>query len=219
MVNAIEMGSPTIDAHALINASVTQGGGRKEILERIEAGKEALEAAEQAKVTTYIVGIQKNTRGTVVTTLDPGIGAQWDGTQIEMAQASLIVDKSIDQTLAMTKEIWEHENFHKVHKHTAPMKVVEGTREDVGVLLGGVEISQRDLIEAVTVINTGDQFVDREYTTFVDTLNGALTTADGVTLSDVEKAVNGHDLTLIDDRTRENAEELPGVFSASTLDF
>lgn len=201
--------STATGAEELINQTVDEADSADNIIGELEDSKEMLEASEAATVQQYIDGIRPQIEGAMVTDLDPGVGGLYDGSpQVKIAEDMLVIDQSVDATIARLEEVREHENYHAENNHLEPMDVVHDTRTDAFAVIGGQEFTETELIEGLTVMQTGNTFVSDEYRDHERTLEAAMA-ASGQSVEDIEEAVNhAKDITLIDDRSRVAATTL-----------
>lgn len=201
------------EAEAIINSIIEAktGGGQDASVDEISSGvKRAsalLSAEEQTKTNQYIVGLQKFHHGTVITTLDDGIGGLYDGSNRMVAADCLFVDRSIEYSLAESQEADGHEWVHAQGKHTNPYKTYNGGQgSSTFLVLGSVPFTHKAFIEGYTVYKrskknpTGLRFVSDEYKHFRTLYISALQNAE-VSEAEVETAINTtHNLVAIDDR-------------------
>lgn len=193
-------GPESDEAVSLINAEVGAGGSGHDILMRIEIGAGELSEAQKAQAERYVREVREETRGVVVKTLDPGVGGLWDGNNVYIATGILVVHESIERTLAQVEETNEHERYHEEHNHTAPLIVMAETKGDIALVMGNQQFTKIGLIEGLTVLRTGDQFVSAEYITHKNRLIAGMNAA-GWDVTYVECALNDEkDVRLIDDR-------------------
>ncbi len=189
-------------AEDLINQSVLEGDSSSEILASIDSGKEHLEAQERATIDSYIAAMRPIYAAMVVDEFSGNIAGLYDGSQIYVDQAVMMVGESVDTTIAQAQEVYDHETYHQANNHLAPMKVVAGMRDGVYAVIGGVAFTQTELIEGLTVAETGNQFVSAEYKAHERAIRKAAD-ASGEGISGIAEAVNNKkDLTLIDDRAK-----------------
>lgn len=184
-----------------INDAVVNGNSKEAIFGDLERNKGELEAVERAKVDAYIEGVRSSIGDMLVQDLGDGIGGLYNGSQTIMAKDSLIVSGSIEETIARTEEIARHEDYHRDHDHTAAIAAGSSAEGDAIVRVGGQQLDQETLIEGLTVARTGEEFVSGQYQRYKAELLAAIGAA-GISLDDVEKAVDAKDLTLIDDADR-----------------
>jgi len=169
----------------------------------LENDLQNLEAAEREKVQQYIAHMRPIMAGVLIDDLGGNTAGLYNGSAIFVDQGVLMVGHSMDQTIAQTKEVKDHETYHAENDHTASMQIVEDTRGSFVATIGGRQFTEEGLIEGLTVMQTGHEFVSTEYVGFENSLASAIGSA-GLDVSDVKEAVNEKkDLTLIDDRTRQ----------------
>lgn len=213
---------------AVINRTLDRktGGGQKtsagDIAESLERVSELLPEEEQAKAAQYVTGLQTLHRDTVITTLDPGLGGLYNGSERFVAASTLEVDgrdpmKAIEQA----KEADKHEKLHETGDHTGVYETYQdssGTSQSL--VLGGVELDHTALIEGHTVDATGDTFVSDQYKEF-RTQYIAAVDASGLSKEQVAHAIDiTHDLSAIDDRTRDYSRSItlmPPILCATKL--
>ncbi len=195
------------DAASAINAAVdeqTESGevSPSALAAEIQRKAKHLEAEEQAKVQEHIAGVRNISRDAVIETLDPGVGGLYDGS-ISIAASTMKVDEGgdVSSTVAQMEETSRHEEYHKQHDHLAPKIVGPSAGGGAVVTIGGKAFSDTALIEGLTVTRTGDQFVSDGYRQYKQDLLEA-TSAAGLSVGDVEAAVDEQDLSSIDDWTR-----------------
>lgn len=184
-----------------INDAVVNGNSKEAIFGDLERRKEGMEAAERAKVDAYVAGVRQSVGDMLVQDLGSGVGGLYDGSRTIMARDSLVVSGSIEETIARTDEIAKHEDYHRDHDHTAAIAVGSSAEGDAIVQVGGKQLDQETLIEGLTVARTGGEFVSGQYQRYKAELLAAIGAA-GISLDDVENAVDAKDLTLIDDADR-----------------
>ena len=201
-------------AQTAINDAVAAGGMSDTIISRVRSNAEGLDSAEKERVDYYIAGIRPAIAGTIVADLGSGVGGMYDGSKISMATGTIMVGSSIEQTVDMAKQVKDHEEYHEENDHTAPMQVVDATRNSVAVVIGGREFSETAFIEGLTVSQTGNEFVSTEYVQYESDFLSAINTAE-LSIGEVEAAVEAKDLTLIDDRTKEERPADPAYATAS----
>lgn len=197
-----------IGAEDLINQTVDQAAPGN-IISELERAEERLKTSEAQRVQMYINGIRPQIQGAIVQDLNPGIGGQYDGNpSVTIAASTLMVDSSIEETIARAEEVRAHENYHAANNHLEPIAVVNDTRTNAFAVIGGYAFTQTELIEGLTVMQTGNTFVSDEYRAHEQALSNAMT-ASGQTVGDIEEAVNrAKDLSLIDDRSHIGATTL-----------
>ncbi|MEI8230207.1 MAG: hypothetical protein WCG83_03635 [Candidatus Peregrinibacteria bacterium] len=185
-------------------------------IQTIEKGRTNRDLAEQLRsqagpdrevpgeVREYIAALQSSSHTFVIDALPDGIGGQWDGQEIVVASSTLEVGShGVRHTIAHAQEVIAHEAYHAIHGHTEPMKTVDGQ----GVIIAGEGFTATELIEGVTVAQTGEESVDESYKRYRSRLLSVITT------DEVEAAISKKDLTLIDDRSRNSATMTSPVLS------
>ena len=199
-----------LDAVSVVNgvvASQTRDSAEvsvDDIADGVEKASAALSAQEQQKAQQYVGGLQEFHHGTIITTLDPGIGGFYDGSERKVAANSLMVDHSIQTSIARSQEADDHEMAHAEGKHTEGYEVyADDSGSSQYLVLGGVTFDHEALIEGYTVDATGDAFVSDQYKLFRTQYVTALRNTN-VSEEEVRHAINvTHDLAVIDDRARE----------------
>jgi hypothetical protein len=195
-------------AETLINQSVLSGVSSSQILASIDAGKEQLEAQERAAIDSYIQAMRPIYAAMIVDEFSGNTAGLYDGSQIYVDQSVMMVGQSVDTTIAQAQEVYEHEHYHQTNNHLAPMQVVADVRDGVYAVIGGVSFTQTELIEGLTVAETGNQFVSAEYKAHERALRKAAS-ASGVGLQGIAQAVNvAKDITHVDDRTAGHVNQL-----------
>lgn len=187
-----------LSAEDVINESVDGNSSSTKMFEEMNRRKEALEEAEAAKVDAYIQKVRPAVAGALVKDLEHGIGGLYDGSNVTIAQDMLMIHSSIQQTVDQLDETRRHEDYHKEHDHTAPMIPATEAPADYVVTIGGRQFDETALKEGLTVSKTGDQFVSPEYVQYQHDLHAAMQAA-GISIHDVEQAVDRKDLRDIDD--------------------
>ncbi len=190
----------------VINEAVASEESMEAKLRKMDEDKKKLEQSERAKVDQFIGGVRPLVQGVLVKDLGPRVGGLYDGENRYIAENVLYVTGSVNQTIAQITEIWDHEKYHEEHDHTAPMTTGSSAQGDAIVTIGEWKFTDEALIEGLTVAQTGDQFVSDGYKEFKGDLLTAVDAA-GITISDVERAVDKKNLTLIDDADRETADQ------------
>ncbi len=203
------METTTFDtADMLINQSVLEGNSSSQILASIDAGKAQLEAQERATVDSYITSMRPIYAAMVVDKFSGNIAGLYDGSKIYVDQTVMMVGQSVDTTIAQAKEVYDHEKYHQTNNHLAPMQVVADVRDGVYAVIGGVAFTETELIEGLTVAETGNQFVSAEYKEHERALRKAAD-ASSVGLQGIAHAVNvAKDISRIDDRTAGHVNQL-----------
>ena len=201
-------------AEELINITVDNAESETQIVSDLQREKEVLEAEEKATVERYIAAMRPIYAGMVMDDFEGNIAGLYDGSEIYVDRSVMMVGDSVEQTIAQAEEVYDHESYHQDNNHTAPLHVMAETKGEIAAVIGGVEFTETELIEGLTVKQTGDQFVSVEYVAFKENLERAMTNAE-LSVSDVENAINAqHDVTLIDDRIADPALEEYQALSA-----
>lgn len=156
------------------------------------------DALHSPEVRQYIAALQEGSHQFVIDVLPPGVGGQTDGRTITLATSTAEIGSgSIQQATDRIKQTQKHEIYHVVHGHTQPKKTVDG----IGVIIAGQHMKTAEVIEALTVTETGNMGVSREYLQHEAMLHRVMHMSN-LSLTDVRDAIDSHDLTRIDDRTR-----------------
>lgn len=188
------------DAEAIINAVVMDRDDSTNILSGLQEVKEEMEAGERATVDRYIVAMRPVYAGMMVDDLEGNTAGLYDGSSIFVDRSVLLVDQSVELTIAQSCEVLRHENYHLENDHTAPLVVMAETKGDIAAVIGGVEFTETALIEGLTVKQTGDQFVSEEYLEYENMIDRAMANAH-LTVGNFEEAVNEKkNVAAIDDR-------------------
>lgn len=193
-------------AEELINTTVENAESETGVISELNKKKEMLEAGERATIDYYIQETRPIYAGMMVDDFEGNIAGLYDGSAIYVDRSVLMVGESVEQTVAQAEEVYDHESYHKAHKHTGPIHVMAETKDDIALVLGGVEFTETELIEGLTVAKTGDQFVSTEYVEYKNNLLKATVNA-AISIDDVEQAVHEKDVTVIDDRMVDPAPE------------
>ena len=212
---------PGVEAATIIVATTEElTSGREaspeELAREIEKRAEGASLEAQAPIQQYIVGLLVLTRyGASVAVLPQGVGGLYNG-GIKIAASTVRPDEAalgMTTVIARMKETGEHEGYHARHRHETPIVVSpEATQQNIVVTIGNERFrDQAEIVEALTVVDTGDRFVSIEYHARMEKLLRAVSTSD-VTLDDVRKAVNvDHDLTDTDNTPRAPATDAAEV--------
>jgi len=108
-----------------------------------------------------------------------------------------IGDSGVSQTIARMQEVYDHELYHALNHHTDAMMTWDS---DATIIIAGEGFSTTDIIEGLTVVETGEDFVSDGYKGHKKRLLSSIVAA-SLSLDDVRDAVNStKDLTQIDDR-------------------
>ncbi len=140
-----------------------------------------------------------------ITTLPEGVGGQTDGSTIEIAADTVIVDANgMHRNRDQRRNVNEHEVYHREHGHLDALKTYVSEDPNVAVIIGGESFTNEAITEAVTVSETnGEEFVSGEYNQFVDRLNAAAANSTR-TRGEIVRALNARDLTTVDDRAQQD---------------
>jgi hypothetical protein len=182
-------------------------------------------------VNQYNAGVFREVEGTEIEELEKGVGGLYNGSKEKIALETLKVHDDIKKTIENSKEVAAHEAYHADNKHLEAMKTVDenaiqkepgkeggwkNAKKDAALVMGKKEFTEEQLIEGLTVKETGDKFVSKEYQNHKAELEAGMSAA-GLDINQVREAVNEKkDLTLIDDRTqeKEDAAETPYAMAA-----
>ncbi|MBI3816877.1 hypothetical protein HY285_05040 [Candidatus Peregrinibacteria bacterium] len=210
-----EAQTPTADiqAEVLINQAIESLSASDRLsietlqMEVHQLSDRLLTGEEQLKAEEYIAGLRGMNHQAFVSQLDPGIGGEYDGSQITIATSTVAVGaEGIDEATARMEEVDAHELYHQEHRHDQSMDVVANNTDENVVVIAGENFEQTPLIEGLTVAQTGHTFVSHVYGEYERRLLAQVSEA-GLSIEDIEKAVDEKNLTLIDDRTREPSPE------------
>ncbi len=187
---------------AVINAAVEEAGHQSVSYSSLAHSVETIASdvgVETPEVADYISALRTFTHDVTIGALPEGVGGQFDGS-ITIATNTVEVGSSgVMQTIAQMQEVYDHELYHALHHHTDAMMTWGG---ESNVVIAGQGFSTTDVIEGLTVAETGDEFVSQDYKNHRERLLSSIARA-GISLDDVRAAVNRQkDLTLIDDRRR-----------------
>jgi hypothetical protein len=202
----------TTDADAqaanIINEHVEGASSASDLQRKIEQDTRAITDETRTKINTYVSGMKDATKGAVIDELDAGVGGLYNGKEQIIAESTLEVSGSIEQTVNRIGEVSRHEAYHATNKHLESMQTAAGQGSEETLVLGGKSFkNDTPLVEGLTVHDTGNEFVSDQYVQYEEELVSAASAA-GVSMDEVRNAVNVEkDLTLIDDRTREDAAE------------
>lgn len=154
------------------------------------------DSAEGAKLRTFRNTFADRMHGAVLRSLDPGVTGQWNGSEISISpDAWSVAGRSVGEAIAQGDETARHEQYHRTHGHTEAIKTIEGV-----VHIGGEEFEEEEIVEAITVQNTGENYVCDMYRDYRRRFYAALSRS-GQSASKGEAALNEYkDLTRIDDR-------------------
>ncbi len=183
----------------IINDAVDESQSSQQLIAMLDRRKECLEGAGRQEVDAYIKGVRPQINDMLVKDLGENIGGECTSSSITMGKSSLYVFTTTEDAIARTKEVSKHEHYHQEHHHTAPMIAGASATGDHVVTIGGRSFTDTALIEGITVDQTGDQFVSSTYVRYQQDLRSAVASA-GITIGDVEDAIDDQDLRPIDDR-------------------
>lgn len=193
---------------------VSDGGGTSPSVLASEIEKRAEFASPEAQqlVQQYIRGLLQLTRyGASIAVLPPRVGGLYDG-RIKVAEQTVQVDEQapdIAQTIKRIEEVNRHEGYHLTHHHITPLATAPSEDAATVVTIGEQQFrNEEKIIEGLTVIETGDEFVSDDYRKHMENLLTAIDASPTVSLDDVRQAVNeDHDLAGIDDAAQPGAAE------------
>ncbi len=195
----------------LINRRIeeeSKGGSKnaEQLAAAVEKDINQVSEGVRSHVSKYVDGIKNSAKGMKAEKLKNGVGGLYDGKNVKIATTTLQVHNSIEATLAQVSETAKHEDYHAKGRHLEAYERAEHSG-DTAVQIGGVRLTDEQLVEGLTVAKTGDRFVSNEYKNHKQTLVNAVNRA-GLSLSDVEVALNEKkDLRRIDDTSRADAEQ------------
>jgi hypothetical protein len=194
-------------AEGYINHAVDQSGRSPDgLLSDLEKGKDQLEKAEAAKVSLYQHHVREALHGTFIAELESGIGGMYSDTGIQISTDTLMIGGSFQATIDQIEETAEHEKYHRDNNHLDPMQLGASAHDDIVATIGSVEFTDTQIVEGLTVLETGDQFVSQEYIEHEQCLTRAMAAA-ALSVEDVRQAVNEKkDYGLVDDESRKNEE-------------
>lgn len=193
------------EAAAIINGGIEMYGASEESLNYLERRQEMVDAGVRDHLRKYVTAFRGVYRDMTVRKFDGNTAGLYDGSNIYIDEAVPEVAVSVQETIDRGTEVHDHELYHKKNNHTAPMKIVKDQRRAAFLVMGGVEFKQStQFFEGITVDRTGDRFVHGTYRAHKSQFNDAIGRA-GLSLEDVEQAIDGRDLTQIDDRTSDQA--------------
>lgn len=163
----------------------------------------------------YLNGMGESTQDMEMDDLGDGIGGEYDGSKKTMATDTMVVDESVETTVARMEETGDHEKFHADNKHLEPMETAATAESPETLVMGGQKFqTDTPVKEGWTVENTGNVFVHDIYRQYQQDLMNAASAA-GIGMEQLHEAIDEKkDLTLIDDRTRETSDgEMPAAMS------
>ncbi len=163
----------------------------------------AASGMETPETARYISALRNVSHDATVGALPEGIGGQFDG-EVTIATSTLEVgSEGIEKTIAQMQEVDRHEAYHALNQHLEPLQTVDGSGM---VVIAGEEFSTTEVIEGLTVSETGNVFVSDGYRQHEDEVTSAIAEA-GLSRDDLRRAVNDEkDLTQIDDRARQQKQ-------------
>lgn len=198
----------TITGEEVINGIIESQDSTENILRELERKKDLLEGAERQKVEKYIADMRQIFNDMVMDDLGGNTAGLYNGKNIFIDRNVLTVNGSLDETVSRSQEVYEHEKYHAENNHTEPLQIVGDTRADIAAVIGGREFSQTELIEGLTVMQTGHAYVSDGYLGYERELELAMQEA-RLEIDEIEAALNkDKDLTKIDDRTRQPEKTL-----------
>jgi|SRR3989344_1301795 len=205
----LENFSAAVIINGVVEQEVLQGGETSpdSLARKLREAAEEESKEAQAGVFDYIGALQNSLKNSVIDVLPQGVGGQYDGSKISIAAGTVQVGAGgVSETIARMQEVGEHEAYHKEHNHTASLIVGASAGGDIVAVIGGTAFTEVKLKEALTVHDTGREFVSSDYREYEGTLVSAVS-ASNVTMDDVRQAVNvTKDLPSIDDESRSREE-------------
>lgn len=217
MQNARETSSAEMMAAETINA-VTESEANSAVAPSVLATRIELAAAllpedAQPLVSEHVAGLRNLESDVVIEPLDAGVGGQYDGS-VSIATDTILVDQSgIGETVERMAEVDAHEAYHRDHGHLDPLATVESQEGNTVVTIGGRGFDRTALTEAVTVIETGQEFVSEGYKKYVRDLQDAVAVS-SVTYAQIRDALNKRNLVDVDDATIAKRDERNPVLAA-----
>lgn len=155
---------------------------------------------ETPQVDAYIGALRTFSHDAAIGALPEGVGGQFDGAITIATNTVEVGADGVDKTIARMQEVYDHELYHALNGHTDAMMTWDGAPT---VVIAGEGFDTTEVIEGLTVTETGEEFVSGGYKQHKSDLNSAIAKA-GLNLDDVRNAVNEeHDFGLIDDRQRD----------------
>lgn len=186
----------------LINTTILEQGSSGSILSALNERKVDLETSERATVQRYIDAMRPVYAAMIVDDFSGNTAGLYDGSAIYVDRNVMMVGRSLETTIAQAGEVHAHETYHQTNHHLAPMQVVADARAGVYALIGGIAFTETELVEGLTVAETGNAFVSHDYRRYEDMVRQAAATS-GQGIDGIATAVNKKkDLTLVDDRAQ-----------------
>jgi len=192
--------------HKSLQQEVIVGGGTISLTNFANTVDTAAEQAPeevQRLLAQYLAGFQTTTHNAVVNALPEGVGGQFDGNTVFIAASTMEVGpEGVATTVEQIGETLRHEAYHKLNAHTAALTVGGSAKGDIAVTIGEIGFTRTELIEGLTVLDTGNVFVSDEYREFEANLKKGVAQSD-VSMDDVRRAVNEEkDLRRIDNSAK-----------------
>lgn len=198
----------TITGEEVINGIIESQDSAENVLRELERKKDLLEGDERRKVERYIADMRMIFRSMVIDDLGGNTAGLYDGNDIFIDRKVMGIGESVDETVSRAQEVYEHEKYHAENNHMEPLQIVGETRGDIAAVIGGQEFNTTELIEGLTVMETGNQFVSDGYRGYERDLQQAMEEAD-LEIEEIRAALNkDKDLRKIDDRMRQPEKTL-----------
>ncbi len=166
-----------------------------------EAIVDGLSPEVRQRVQEYVIGLQQHARGAIIAKLEPGVGGQYDGSNVTIAAAVAAPQegRSLEESSEELAQTGAHERYHEENGHLEPIIVTPGQGGETFVTIAGADFTRTQFIEGLTVAQTGATYVHQDYVDHKQRLVAQLDQAD-LTLEDAEQAVAKRDMRLINDR-------------------
>ncbi len=203
MNNALSTSSAEEMSAAVINTAIyqadTEGGvSYRELAANVENTAQGA-GVETAQVAEYIGALRTFTHDVTIGALPEGVGGQFDGSITIALDTVKVGPKGVEETIAKMQEVFDHEAYHALNHHTDAMMTWDGAPT---VIIAGEGFTTTEIVEGLTVAETGEDFVSGKYKDHKRYLLSSIVQAD-LPLEDVKDAVNNtKDLKEIDDRGR-----------------
>lgn len=197
-----------------LEALQNEGGGYTldELGRRVQRNAK-LQGNETESIKAYVSLLQAGSHTCIAETLPATIGGKFDGSRIFINYSTLQVGSHIGEATARIQEVIAHEVYHAVHHHTDPVVLAthalqehDSFMSDVPssepeVIIGNEEFTYEEVVEGLTVTETGEEFVSTDYRGYGERIQSALVRSH-LSMNNLRRAVNEEkDLTLVDDRT------------------
>ena len=162
---------------------------------------------EQQLVSQYVASLGNFTHGEIIKTLpEENVAGLYNGNIFIDTDTVEVPEGGITEAIAHMEETVRHEAYHALHKHLAPITVGGSAEGDIAVTIGEIGFTRTELIEGLTVLDTGNVFVSDEYREFQANLEKGVANSD-ISMDDVRTAVNKEkDLTKINDHSAANLQ-------------